>query len=167
MIPMTAAVRTEAVFKALSAAPEVLDRHLLPALDRWMHETTREAQLAASKMDRFGTNRMAIHGEKPDTYTRIVATGTNYARYVEEGIKPNQPKMPNVSALYTWVAANAPGADVKALDRLTYVIARSIQKKGIKAQPYMAPTAEKMIPRGAELVGNAVLAAIDEIGGAA
>jgi len=167
MIPISARVSTEGVFKRLTDFPATLDKHLLPALDRWMIETTREAQNAAAKMDRFGTNKIAIHGEKPDTYTRVVATGTRYAIYVEEGIKPNQPRMPNISGLYTWVAANAPGADVKQLDRLTYVIARSIQKKGIKAQPYMAPTAEKMIPRGGELVANAVLAAAEEIGGAA
>lgn len=164
MIPISAKVATESVFRALSDAPEALDGRMIPALDRWAFETVREAQRAASKMDRFGTNRQAIHAEAPDKYSRIVATGTNYARYIEEGIKPNQPKMPNVAGLATWVRANAPGADVKAVDRLTYVIARSIQKKGIKAQPFMAPTAEKMLPRGAELIANAVLGALEDIG---
>lgn len=163
MIPISARVSATGVFQKLAAVPAALDKYLIPAIDRWEIETVREAQKAASKFDSFGTNRAAIHGEKPSTYERVVATGTNYGRYLEEGIKANQPKMPNVSGLYTWVSRNLPGADIKAVNRLTYVIARSIQKKGIRAQPYMAPTAEKMLPRGAELISNAVLAAVNEI----
>lgn len=166
MIPMSARANEgfKAVEAALNSAPDVLDKHMIPALDRWALETVREAQKNASEYDGFGFNRSAIHSEKPSKYERVVATGTNYAIYLEEGIKPNQPRMPDVAGLMPWVRQKNPGQTPYELDRSVYLIARSIQKHGIKARPYMAPTAETMIPRGAELMGDAVLAAIEEIG---
>lgn len=166
MIRMSATVSDgfNRVRAALESAPETLDKHLIPALDRWALETVRQAQANAAEFDGFGNNRSAIHAEKPGKYERVVATGTKYAVYIEEGIRPNQPRMPDVAGLMPWVRQKNPAHTPQELDRSVYLIARAIQKRGIKARPYMAPTAEKMIPRGAELMSDAVLATVAEMG---
>ena len=63
MIPISARVSAEGVFKRLNDFPATLDKYLIPAIDRWALETEREAQRAASKFDSFGTNKLAIHRE--------------------------------------------------------------------------------------------------------
>lgn len=151
----------------LNLFPEILDKHLLPALDRLEIEAVALAQRNAAKSDFTGNNRMAIHGETLSKYVRAVAPGSDHAVYVEGGVKPNQPRMPNVSGLYPWVAANLPGVDPRVVSRKTYAIARGIQKKGIRAQPFMGPTREAMVPRAEQLLFAAADDAVIEIIGGA
>lgn len=166
MIPITARTEAAEARRWIENFPALIDRELGPALDRAAIETTREAKRAASKYDGFGQNTAAIHWETPSPYLRIVATGVKHGIYIEEGIKANQPKMPDVSGLYPWVHQKHPELDFKAVNRLTYVIARSIQRKGLKARPFMAPTAEKMADRVEALISQAVERAIAGMGAA-
>lgn len=161
MIKISAKLEAEKAFRSLDAAPATLDKYLLPALDRAQLETVREAQRAASQYDSFGTNKLAIHGETPSKYVREVSTGTNYAAYLEQGIKPGT--FPNVTNLSSWVKKKFGLSDIREIDRATYLVGRSIKAKGIAAKPYMAPTEEKMRDRSAELIASAVTSALGDI----
>lgn len=161
MIKISARIEAEKAFRSLDAAPATLDKYLLPALDRAQAETLREAQSAASQYDAFGTNKLAIHGEKPSAYIREVVTGTNYAAYLENGIGAGT--FPNVTDLAAWIKRKLGISDIREIDRKAYLIGRSIQQKGIKPHPFMAPTEEKMRDRTAELIASAVTSALGDI----
>lgn len=163
-LKVSSSVRAAAAqFRGMEA---VLDRRLSPALDRLIVETLDMARERADKMSVFGTNREAIHIESPPAkYQRQIATGTRYGAYVEEGVKGPLAKFPDVSGLFPWVRANLPGAKPEEVDRLTYVIARSIRQKGIRAQPYMEPTRRAMAPRVESVLSAAVDQALTDIAG--
>ncbi len=64
-------------------------------------------------------------------YTATVGATAEYAAAVEYGRKPG--KMPPIEALKKWAR------DVLGSEKLAYVVARAIGKKGTSPQPFMRP----------------------------
>jgi hypothetical protein len=66
----------------------------------------------------------------------VVKSTANYSSAVEFGRKPG--KTPNLQALLHWVRRKQIGNPAQA-ERITYLIGRSIKRKGIKPRPFMQP----------------------------
>jgi hypothetical protein len=71
-----------------------------------------------------------------------VGPTVKYGRYVEYGREAG--KMPPVSALEPWVRLKLKAKNPRAV---AFLIARKIGAEGVKAQPFMAPGAEKAEPK--------------------
>lgn len=133
-------------------------------------EVSNEIQASVMKIEtdakrlapiNFGKLRGSIKWEKESDLTYSVGAYTSYAAYVEFGTGPLT-TIPNgyssfasqfqqksggkfkdmVNALTLWVERKGIGNGKKAKS-LAYVIALSILKKGMKAQPYLIPSFEK------------------------
>ncbi len=122
------------------------------ALWRGAGELARTAKSNAPKA--FSTLTNSIRAEQVGELHFRVATGVNYARAVEDGRAPG--KMPGTSSgLMEWVKQKTRQTG-KELDRTTFLIARAIGRKGIKAQPYMQPAFES---QQARIIANVQAAA--------
>jgi hypothetical protein len=64
-----------------------------------------------------------------------------------------------------WIRHEIGEKDPKKLKRLSFAISHSLQMKGIRAQPYMAPAAEKGRSQLTDLVKIGVARAVKEIFG--
>lgn len=143
------------------------------------------AQLAARRMRRLApkwrttlTNSIAVSA--PDAMTREIRPGVAYAPYVEEGIKPGGNGLPRFmdpgsESIVAWlqgkafagrgrVRKNSMGAVMRNLElRDRYEgLAWHIRRHGVKAQPFIEPTAKEMEPqvlRRLDLAVRRVLAA--------
>lgn len=131
-------------------------RNVHQALSRGAQEFAREARRRAPKAFSTLTNSI-LATEVGEMWFRVTA-GTNYAKWVEEGRKPG--RMPGTAkGLMEWVRQKT-GLTGKDLDRRTFLIARAIGRKGIKAQPFIAPTAAAMDSRIRALVKGATAQAL-------
>ena len=145
--------------RAFKEAPLVMERTLERYLDRAGLEVAREARSAAPKA--FSTLVQSIRSVKTGLLKREVAPGVSYGAFVEAGRGPGrQPGTRN--GLMDWVKFRT-GAAGKELERKTFLIARGIARRGIKAQPYMQPTFEKMEPRVHALLDEGVAAGLREV----
>jgi len=145
-------IDSKQVLEGLKKAPAQVERNVELALDRAGLELTRRARELAPKSFSTLVNsiRMVVLGR----LKRLIAPGTNYALSVELGRKPG--KQPGTgNGLQEWVKQKT-GLTGKPLESATYLIARSIARKGIKPKPYMQPAAEQMTARIRELVAAGV-----------
>jgi len=133
-------VQDAALLAGLRRAPRTMERHQRRGVGRALQELAREAKRRAPKAASTLTNSIrAIH---PTPLAGAVASGVAYARYVEEGIRPGS--WPPEQDLMEWIRTKGLVPDDPSMDRedLAYVIARAIHRRGIPAQPFMAPTYE-------------------------
>lgn len=108
------------------------------AIWRGAEDLARAAKRNAPKAFSALTN--SIRAEQVGELHFRVATGTNYARAVEEGRRPG--KMPGTAnGLMEWVKQKTRQTGTE-LDRTTFLIARAIGRRGIKPRPYMQPAFE-------------------------
>lgn len=132
---ISVAIHDQGARKMLDRLDAGMRQAVHDSLWRGALELSRVAQRNAPKA--FSTLRNSIHVEEINPLHFRVATGVNYARFVEEGRRPGkQPGTAN--GLMEWVRLKT-GLQGKDLDRKTYVIARAIGIKGIAPQPYMQP----------------------------
>lgn len=144
--------------EAMRRAPGRITERVEQALMRGAQEVSRTARSKAPKA--FSTLTQSILWQQISDLHYRVSTGTNYARAVEEGRKPG--KMPGTSrGLMEWVKQKT-SLQGTALERATFLIARGIARKGIKAQPYMAPAATENRSRVVDLVRTATTKGIEE-----
>lgn len=142
----------EKVLDGLKRAPQQVEAQLEFALDRGMLELARRARELAPKA--FSTLTNSIRGFVIGRLKRMVAPGVNYALPVETGRAPG--RMPGTgNGLQEWVRQKT-GYSGNQLERTTFLIARSIARKGTKAQAYMQPAAEEMRDRLHQLLVAAV-----------
>lgn len=164
--------------EGLRRAPQAIHGHVDSALSRAALEISRDARRRAPKA--FSTLTNSIHSARVGDLHYQVAPGVNYAPWVEGGRKAG--KMPGVAnGLREWVkqkvsiVEKAPPEGKKKrkkrkeadadnlLDRMTFVIARAIGKRGIQAQPFMAPAMESAEARLRDLVNAAVERGLQEV----
>jgi hypothetical protein len=138
--------------EALQKAPAQVVHHLELALDRGGLELARRMRELAPKAFTTLTNsiRMVVLGK----LKRMVSPGVNYGLPVEIGRRPG--RMPGTgNGLQEWVKQKT-GATGKELESRTFLIARSIARKGIRPQPYAQPAVEQMDARIRELAAAGV-----------
>lgn len=154
---LTAHIHSEGAQAAFRRAPEVIIKHASQGLQRAAHELAREARQLAPKAFSTLTNSIGLN-LIGDLHVRVSAEA-GYGLPVETGRAPG--RMPG-AGLTDWVKQKT-GLQGKALDRATFAIARSISRRGIPPQPFMAPAAERMQDRAVELVRESVLRGIAEV----
>ena len=167
----------------LAGFPQALEAGLVPALDRAGEEVAREMKRAAPKA--FSTLTNSIRMDRDSALVRWIGSGLNYALMVERGTGPaggQAAYFPNPQRLAPWLRQHA-GLQVgstragttarRTLEAVlrdrTWALARHIATFGTKAQPFVAPTAEKMQPRVVALLAEGIDASIASLahGGAA
>lgn len=167
---------------ALQHAPEVIERAAAAALERGADEVARAARENAAKRDLFGTLKQSIHVERPEPLRFVVATGTNYARAVEEGTGPAAGKaryFPDWTALIPYVKTHATrgGERLKRagsaprffqereFENRAFQLARYISHHGTKSAPFMKPALDEKESRIRQLVRQAVMDGAREVFG--
>lgn len=137
---------------AFAQAPALMHRIVGEGVWRGALEVTREARRLAPKA--FSTLTNGINATQVSELHWQVKPSSNYADAVEQGRKPGkQPGTAN--GLMEWVRQKTrlQGRD---LERATFAIARAIGRRGIKAQPFMAPAAQAKESRVIELIRQSV-----------
>lgn len=147
---------TAQVANAFAIAPEIMNRNLTQFLRRAANEVAREEKKNAPKS--FSNLVNSISANKISDLHYRISTGVKYGFYMEHGTKPY---FPNSTNLVPWIRQffklNEPQAK-----RLSFVIARSIARKGVHKHPYVEPTVKKMRPRVIELMNAGVQAGLNE-----
>ncbi len=143
--------------EAFARAPSVLLQAIDNALHRGALEVAREARRRAPKS--FSTLTQSIHSARSGALDYVVRPGVNYAAAVEYGTRPGY--FPPPLALLPWVRQKLAASPADAL-RLAHALARSIHRRGTRAQPFLAPAAEAKSSRVIELVRAGVAAGIAE-----
>lgn len=162
--------------EAIAGVPDVMTRHLSLKLDRAADEVAREMKDAAPKA--FSNLVNSIHIERESDLSRFVGTDVNYAPYVEDGTPPGT--MPPRESLEGWIKQKSFADRVSIygprkprrfnskkhgdeLRERSFALALYIKKHGTRAQPFVAPTAEKMGSRVLALLSDGVDAGVKEI----
>lgn len=142
--------------EAFERAPEVMERNLERFLSRGSQEVAREARRAAPKA--FSNLVNSIHAFRMGILHWRVSPSVKHAPFVEDGTRPH---FPNPESLQPWVE-RVLGLRNKEARGKAYLIARAINRRGTKAQPYMRPSAEKMESRVFQLLREGVDAGLRE-----
>lgn len=177
---VTVKIDDKLAIAALQRAPDVIARAAERGLERGAAELARAARDNAARRDWLGTLKQSIHVEHPEPLRFIVATGTNYARAVEEGSGPaagRPPYFPDWTALIPYVKSKAvrggerlKRANSKArffqereFENRAFQLARYISRHGTKPAPYMAPALEDTESRIRALVRASVMEGAREV----
>jgi len=112
-----------------------------------------------------GLLRVSIAQNVADEGERVVAevgSGLPYASVVEEGRNPWPGKMPPPNGdLRTWARRKLGD------ERLAFVVARAIKRRGYKAQPYLRPALITAAPRIQAIFQARITEALQQEGGTA
>lgn len=152
---MAATSNVQQVVIAMQAQGEGLERALVDELARQAQMAVRFMKQRAPK--RYTTLTHSIHTEKVSDVEWLIRPGVDYARAVEEGVKPGGKGLPRWSDpeaadMKRWLAAKAFGGLKRVRSKLLREALRDryegmawhVRHFGTKAQPYVAPTAEMM-----------------------
>lgn len=167
---------------ALSRAPEMVERALEAALQRSAGMMRQAAQEKLDGTQGFGTLRNSLLERRIEPLHWRVATGTNYARSVEEGTGPAAGKKkyyPNPDSLRDWLMTNPryrghswarAGSEKRGNQELDIWLrsrawAWGIYQKGTKAHPYMTPAFEENKAAAQAMASAAVRKAVAAING--
>lgn len=130
-------------------APELARLGQLPESLRWALQRliAREAEEAARDMKQeMAQQRLAatsllinsVKADQVDDLTWQVAPHVAYARYIHDGRKPGG-KMPPWRAILDWMKVKRLGNSRAA----AWVVARAIQRRGIRPRDSLTPVAER------------------------
>lgn len=98
--------------------------------------------------------------EEGNRITGEIGSGLVYASVVEEGRNPWPGAMPPASGdLRTWARRKLGD------ERLAFVVARAIKRRGFRAQPYLKPALLGATPRIQAIFQTRVLEALQQAGG--
>lgn len=110
-----------------------------------------------------GLLRVSISQNVSEEGSRItgeVGSGLAYASVVEEGRNPWPGAMPPPSGdLRTWARRKLGD------ERLAFVVARAIKRRGFRAQPYLRPALLGATPRIQTIFQSRILEALQQAGG--
>jgi hypothetical protein len=121
------------------------------------------AQALRARVAKFrSTTALSIHIEDTGEFEKTIAPGTNYAWYIEKGVKPGGKGLPRFfdaesADIVAWLQAKLRGsartpkrgsaafqaAERELRDRYEG-LAWHIRHYGVKAQPFVEPTAQEM-----------------------
>lgn len=147
----------------LRRAPDLFRRRLALALERGAQEVAREARGRAPKA--FSTLTNSIRAMRENDLHWTVAPGVNYGTWVEGGRMPMR-RTGTRNGLLEWIKLKIlPGGSEKEIDRLGYVIARAIGRRGIEPKPFMQPAFEAKRQRVIELANASMREAVAMING--
>ncbi len=179
---MTATANTHEVRIAMQAQGEGLQAALVAELARQAQEAVRFMKMRAPKWRSTLTN--SIHAEQVSDVEWLVRPGVDYAQAVEEGRRPGKglPRWsdPEAADIKAWLTSKAFAGrrrarrnsmksvheNLELRDRYEG-LAWHVRHRGVKAQPYVRPTAEMMraqFPRRMELAARRYLAAVGGAG---
>lgn len=164
---------------AMARAPGVIERKVDEQLGVIAQKVARDARRNASEHDAFGTLRESIQPTRLSMLQWQVATGTNYARAVEEGTGPavgHRAYMPDPKKLEPYIRrravmrvarAGSPKRmnQVRELRERSRALARWIYHHGTQPHPYMAPAVEANRGGAAAQVALGVEAGLKEVFG--
>lgn len=163
-------IDTKRVQEAFVRAPRAMTRNLDRYLGRAAQEVAREERGKAPKA--FSGLVNSIRAMRVSPFEWFVAPSKEHAVYVEEGTRSYRAGggadafgvMPPVRSILDWIRVKRiqPDDPTTSLPQLAWMIARSIALKGTPAQPYVAPTAEKMRSRVIELAQEGVAQGLKE-----
>ena len=160
-----------------------MEKEMSKELDVLAQDAARRMRQKAAKWRTALAN--SVHVSAPDAMTREVRPGMAYAPYVEDGIKPGGKGLPRFfdpasKSIVDWLQSKAfsgQGRARKGTGRFTARelmlrdryegLAWHIRHKGVKAQPFVEPTAKEMEPvvlRRLDLAVRRVLAARPDAG---
>jgi len=170
MNTITFTIDADDAIRAFERAHEVMARHVDGALEAGAQYVAREARQRVPKWKNELLN--SIRAERvteampPGVMAWQARTGTNYARYVEEGVRPMQSHPPGIAnGLMEWVREKFKPENDKELSRIAFAVAFAIQRRGIKPRPYMAPAMEASEARVRQMLRQAARAGIAEVFG--
>lgn len=151
----------DGITKTLPQLPERLRRAILLAMRESAVLLQSYAKLYAPVFR--GLLRVSIAqnvSEEGNRITGEVGSGVAYASVLEEGRNPWPGAMP------------PPSGDLKAWarrklgdERLAFVVARAIKRRGFKAQPYLKPALLEATPRIKAIFQSRVSEALQQTGG--
>ncbi len=138
----------------IKRVPGNVEKHISVNLHRGVLEVQRAQRDFAPKAESLLVQ--AIQAHKINELNWEITAATNYATAVEKGTAPGS--MPPVQAVLDWIkrkhiTPNTP--DLDELD-LAFIIQRTIQTRGIKAQPYMQPGLDSKRSRLGKLMDAAL-----------
>lgn len=181
---MSATVRitidTERAMEAFRKAHEVMERHVDGALEQGAQHIAREARrrvptFHSNLLNSIMAEPLGARGWSPPQAADVLPpgvlawqarTGENYARYVEEGVRPMRSHPPGIeNGLLEWVRSRFAPENDKELSRIAFAVGFAIQRRGIKPRPYMAPAMEASEARVRQWMRQAVQAGIEEVFG--
>jgi hypothetical protein len=170
---------------ALKQHGDDMERGISAELDVLAQMAARRMRELAPKFRSVLTN--SIHVESPDAMTRHIAPGAVYSEAVEMGVKAGGKGLPRYldpasASILAWlekssfkgsprVRKNTMGAVLRNLElRDRYEgLAWHVRHNGVKAHPFVAPTAKEMEPvvlHRLDLAVRRILAARPEAAGA-
>lgn len=143
--------------EAFARAPRVMIEAIEPRMSRGAEEIARDAKRRAPKA--FSNLVNSIRAEKIAQLHYRVSQGMNYGPAVEDGSRPHGV---NSQALIPWVERVIGARGKEARDK-AFLIARSILRRGTRAQPFMRPAAEAGRSRLVELILEGERAGLQEV----
>lgn len=131
----------------IHALPERLDWAARRLVSRAAQEGAREMKIEAPKA--FSTLANSVKADYLSPLSRWVGPHVAYARWVEEGRGPGTP--PPFQPLLDWVRLKLGANDP---ERTARNLQHAIARRGVPAQPFVAPTAEWIVARLPALVAQ-------------
>jgi Bacteriophage HK97-gp10, putative tail-component len=144
----------EAFNRRLQRTPEQMERDMRRTIQASLLLIEADARQMAPQDTRrlSGSISSRISGNFPSLVGEV-GPGTRYGIVMEFGRRAGA-RMPPVDALIGWVrrhwhpvAARRRGVPQQTLRSQAFVLARSIQRRGIRPHPYMAPAFHRNRPR--------------------
>ncbi len=149
------------ITRDLPRMPDVFRRHMSRGVHRAALEVGREERRAAPKA--FSTLANSIKESRIGEFAWAVSPSAEHADYMEQGTRPGA--FPPPESIMAWLEVKriTPNDDSTSMRSLAFLIGRSIQRKGIRKQPFAAPTAEKMEPRVYQILRQSAAAGLREM----
>ena len=139
MAEIRISVTGKGLAEALRRAPAQVAEHVDQELGRGALEVSRELRREAPKAQSTLVNSIAVTHEGRMNWR--VAPAAEHAWYVERGRRPGG-RLPPPSALADWAMTKLRITDPRERRSVGFALARTIQRKGIPARPFIAPLAQ-------------------------
>lgn len=163
MTSLSININTDNLMKALLKTPDLLANNMSNAVQRSSFEMARSARRHIREgPTAFTTLLLSTVNSQVSPYEAIVAPTVNYASIVEEGTAGGG-KMPDREVIQDWInVRNIEPNDPFMDDRdLSFLIARSIGRKGTPPQPYLQPAFDDNVRRTEKRLNRAITAALE------
>jgi len=152
-------IGAEKLASGMSKAPGIIQHEVDISLSRAVHEVARLAKQKSPKA--FSHLANSIISGKTFSLQHFVKSGMNYASDVEHGTESG--RLPNRQHIVEWMRVKGIKPANGSINSASFLIARSIEANGTKAQPFMHPALNEKRSRIVELVSEGVQRAMGRI----